>query len=583
MRKEIVIVIVAGIIIFLNNRIYSQKNIHFPAELNYKQTQTGGSVTAFDKTGKSLFRVSVLPADTNTTYYYPLNQAEEQKNFSYFTNAQYFNLSFSVTSSIAVSNMRYRILRGNAADSTQWNPVNGRMVKQNEPDGTFTTNIFMDPVICNNEVVTIQLYNTKDPENILTQIVSTKVIEKPSVFGVYEERFERKETAGDGSVVASVSGATIGLRYITLYKKEQDQKAEITSGNLILITNNTPLIFQTYIIRNIRGQVDTIAIKTKWVKFKPVSGFFDHLFETGAINWSKGDAYYTSLPIEFITTVGTYKILVVPGFLRSAGSNKLVRSFPDKEVTIEYSVHPPENTFLDILLLLSVLGILALPIIAYILIKKNRQKKKLQKQEQLTREARLKLESIRAQLNPHFVYNALSGIQNLLHKQDNRAADNYLTKFSRLSRKVLENAEKDLIPIEEEIGLLDDYLQMEQMRFGFGYAIKIDEAIDKVNTEIPVMLVQPFVENAVKHAMPFAGKNGYICINFKKELNSLLIAVKDNGKGFDTKGASGKGSVLSKNRISLLNEVYTITPVRLKTTSDSNGTGVLITLNDWLA
>ncbi len=560
----------------------SQINIQFPSGLTYKQTQTEGGVAAFNKTGKCLFRISILPADTNATHYYPLHPVEEQKNFSYFPNTQNVNLSFFVASSIPVSNMRYRVLRKNSSDSTQWSPVNGKMTKQNEPDGTFTTNIFMGPVICNNDVVTIQLYNVEDPENILTQDVSTKAIEAPSIFGVYEERFERKETASDGSAVSTVSGATVGLRYITLYRKEKDQKADITGGNLFLITNNTPLIFETYIIRDIRGRVDTIALKTKWKKFKPLTGFFDHLFEKGAINWSKGDAYQTSLPIEFINTVGTYKILVVPGFMQSAGSSKSVRSFPDKVTTIEYRVLPPENNILEILILLSGFGVLALPVIAYILIKKKRQKKKLQRQEQLTKEARLKLESIRAQLNPHFVYNALSGIQNLVNKNDNAAANSYLTKFSRLSRKVLEDAEKDLVTIEDEVKLLNDYLQMEQMRFGFAYSISVEEDIDQTNTEIPTMLLQPFVENAVKHAMQ-AVDSGRIKIKFEKAGKSVLVTIGDNGKGFNVNTALGTGSALSKNRISLLNEVYSSTPVILDVRSGENGTTILLTLNDWLA
>ncbi|SDD92281.1 sensor histidine kinase [Niabella drilacis] len=196
--------------------------------------------------------------------------------------------------------------------------------------------------------------------------------------------------------------------------------------------------------------------------------------------------------------------------------------------------------------------------------------------------SKLRLQSVRNQLNPHFVYNALAGIQNLLNKNDNRRANEYLTRFSRISRRVLEDAEKDLVTIEDEVKLLNDYLQMEQMRFGFEYSIQVDEAIDQTNTEIPAMLLQPFVENAVKHAMP-AVADGCIGIALEKRGKSILVKIRDNGKGFNVHSASGTGSALSKNRISLLNEVYSNTPMILDVQSGEDGTTILLTLNDWLA
>lgn len=230
-----------------------------------------------------------------------------------------------------------------------------------------------------------------------------------------------------------------------------------------------------------------------------------------------------------------------------------------------------------------VAGVVIFVLLMLFVIISRRQKRKLKYQEQQAREAKLRLQSIRSQLNPHFVYNALAGIQNLLNKKENDAANIYLTKFSRLSRKVLEDADKDLIPLTEEIGLLDDYLQMEQFRFGFGYTITVDNDIDTNNTEVPTMLVQPFVENAVKHGM-VSLKNGHINIRFGKERKNIMVVIEDNGAGFDAVAkAEGVGLSLSKNRISLLNEIYTDTPVLLQVKSGATGTTVMITLNDWLA
>ncbi|MCF3110347.1 histidine kinase [Niabella sp. CC-SYL272] len=212
----------------------------------------------------------------------------------------------------------------------------------------------------------------------------------------------------------------------------------------------------------------------------------------------------------------------------------------------------------------------------------RRSRRKIAGIEMEKQMSKLRLQSVRNQLDPHFVYNALAGIQNLLNKKDNKSANDYLTRFSRLSRKVLEDAEKDLITIEDEVGLLNDYLQMEQMRFGFAYSIYVDETIDQTNTEIPAMLLQPFVENAVKHAMPEVD-GGCIGIRFERTDKSVLVRIRDNGKGFNVAAASGTGSWLSKNRISLLNKVYVDTPVLLDLRSGESGTTVLLTLKEWLA
>ncbi|MBC9934445.1 sensor histidine kinase [Chitinophaga qingshengii] len=228
-------------------------------------------------------------------------------------------------------------------------------------------------------------------------------------------------------------------------------------------------------------------------------------------------------------------------------------------------------------------GLVSLVLLTLFVVVRRKQKRKLKYQEQQTREAKLRLQSIRSQLNPHFVYNALAGIQNLMNKNDNAAANTYLNRFSRLSRRVLEDADRDLITVEEEITLLDDYLKMEQLRFGFVYTITVDNRIDAVNTEIPSMLVQPFVENAVKHGMVTL-KEGHVSVRFENTAKGIKVVIEDNGTGFDLAAATeGVGLELSKNRISLLNEVYKHTPVSLQVGSGETGTTITITLNDWLA
>ncbi len=124
---------------------------------------------------------------------------------------------------------------------------------------------------------------------------------------------------------------------------------------------------------------------------------------------------------------------------------------------------------------------------------------------------------------------------------------------------------------------------MEQLRFGFQYIITASSDLDVENIEIPAMLLQPFVENAVKHGIAGKGNDGKIEISFIKQETDLILSVKDNGNGFDVeKDYAGLGLALTKNRISLLNSIYKETTFLLEMKADANGTLIRIKINQWL-
>jgi len=219
-----------------------------------------------------------------------------------------------------------------------------------------------------------------------------------------------------------------------------------------------------------------------------------------------------------------------------------------------------------------------------VLILNNRKKKAakiLAHKSQEKEIAKLQLESVRSQLNPHFLFNALAGIQNLMNKNDTDNANRYLIKFARLTRNVLDH--KELITLTSEKTLLDDYLQMEQLRFGFQYQITASSDLDVENIEIPAMLLQPFVENAVKHGIAEKGNDGKIEIGFTAQLTDLILSIKDNGSGFDVaQNYEGLGLALTKNRISLLNSIYKENQFLLDMKADANGAVIKIKLSQWL-
>ena len=244
----------------------------------------------------------------------------------------------------------------------------------------------------------------------------------------------------------------------------------------------------------------------------------------------------------------------------------------------------PENQFplwlkMNFPYILCFLFIIALAINNYIvdLSYERKLKQSIQEKESVN----LKLRAIRSQLNPHFMFNALTSIQGLMNKNDIPAANHYLTLFANLTRKVLNTTDQDLISLEDELKIQEDYLQMEQLRFGFQYQITVGEDINIANTEIPAMLLQPFVENAVKHGAASLQQNGSIQVQVNKQGNNLVLSVTDNGKGFDKEKVTQKegslGLKLSEERIALLNQVNPDQPVVLNIDSKQTGTTITIT------
>lgn len=159
--------------------------------------------------------------------------------------------------------------------------------------------------------------------------------------------------------------------------------------------------------------------------------------------------------------------------------------------------------------------------------------KERQKAELSRRFAELKLQALRAQMNPHFVFNTINSIQYFISSDERTSAFEYLSKFSKLMRKMLENAEKSTVPLADELDSLRLYLQLESLRFEgkFEYAIHVDPGLDLHNTEVPTMLIQPFVENAIQHGLKFKRSHGYLDIRLHLVGQAIECLIEDNGIG----------------------------------------------------
>jgi LytS/YehU family sensor histidine kinase len=180
----------------------------------------------------------------------------------------------------------------------------------------------------------------------------------------------------------------------------------------------------------------------------------------------------------------------------------------------------------------------------------------------------LALKSMRSQMNPHFIFNALNSVNSFIAVNDERNANRYLSEFSALMRSVLENSDEDFIPLTKEIELLELYVKLEHNRFKekFDYQIKVDESINLDQFSIPPMLLQPYIENAIWHGLRYKKEKGNLEISIlKKDTETVVISIIDDGIGrkksqeIKTKNQlkqKSKGMSTIKNRITILNDMY---------------------------
>ncbi len=144
------------------------------------------------------------------------------------------------------------------------------------------------------------------------------------------------------------------------------------------------------------------------------------------------------------------------------------------------------------------------------------------------------LAALKAQMNPHFVGNAIIAVQNLILQEKKEDALHYLNDFSKLTRHALENSKKETISLKEEVEFLEHYFHLEQLRYPnkFDFEITIDQSIDDPGYErIPPMMVQPFVENAIKHGLHFKHDKGFVKVVFQLIDANLRCTIEDNGVG----------------------------------------------------
>jgi LytS/YehU family sensor histidine kinase len=197
-----------------------------------------------------------------------------------------------------------------------------------------------------------------------------------------------------------------------------------------------------------------------------------------------------------------------------------------------------------------------------------------------------KLEALRAQINPHFTFNAINSIQNYIIDEDTDNALHYLGVFSKLIRQTLENSFEKFVPLNLELDFLHNYISVQQIRFDTVKVFwNVSENINVFKIGIPPLIIQPYIENVFEHAFDNSIEDQNVEVNFKIQSNQLICEVVDNGigiqKGKNSSLHRSRGLEITKSRFDLMNEdlksnEFQIDFFNLKEVSDRKGTLIRI-------
>jgi two-component system, sensor histidine kinase YesM len=227
----------------------------------------------------------------------------------------------------------------------------------------------------------------------------------------------------------------------------------------------------------------------------------------------------------------------------------------EKEKTLKDELISKKNTFNYFLM-----GSIALLLLFFGLIVKALYSIKTKNKE-------IALQSLRREMNPHFIFNSLNSVNQFISQNKELEANKYLTSYSHLMRNMMENSNKDFVTLSNEMDQLKKYLDLEHLRFHdkFDYGILVDENLDTETTFVPNMIIQPHLENAIWHGLRYRETKGVLLLKFGLSDGKINIIIDDNGIGL-TKSAAlktqnqkvhqSRGLTNTKERIGLLNELY---------------------------
>jgi len=379
----------------------------------------------------------------------------------------------------------------------------------------------------------------------------------------------------------------------------------VVNNKLLIGTTNQFIRFNLEALKNTRNNISNLYVKKIEINEKelnlntiktlnpwtniPYSDFKlpfyknSIIFYFDLIKYIRSDKTFIGYKLENQVTVMESQTMdgkivfqnLKPGNYRLRINTDSNNEVPEQEFFIPFSVEKPlwlKWWFLAILII-SISAIIWLMIKQYSKYIKKQEQKRIDIAEKITE---FELKALRAQMNPHFIFNAINSIQNYMLDNNVDMALNYLSDFAKLIRLTLDNVSKKEIPVEQELNYLKYYINLEQMRFDKNIETEIilppDYDYNKVL--IPPMILQPFVENAIKHGFIHKKTGGLIKLHFEINTNNILkCIIEDNGIGRvkakelnkNTKTHQSKGIFITNERFALLNQTRQRKGYQIKT------------------
>ncbi len=260
----------------------------------------------------------------------------------------------------------------------------------------------------------------------------------------------------------------------------------------------------------------------------------------------------------------------------------------EKSIRVKIETYFYKKTWFIILVILCIAGIIFSLYLARIKRIRKEEKTKTALHEQL---AETRMEALRSQMNPHFIFNSLNSINRYIIKNDAQTSSLYLTRFAKLMRLVMDNSRHKTITLANELEALKLYIELEIFRFEnkFEYTIHVGNEVETETIQIPPLIIQPFVENAIWHGLLHKEGGGKLEINIHQTPDLLLIKVSDNGigrakakelKGDKNQTRNSLGIKLTEERIQFMNENMAQNTIQITDLTDENGqaAGTCVTL-----
>jgi LytS/YehU family sensor histidine kinase len=205
-----------------------------------------------------------------------------------------------------------------------------------------------------------------------------------------------------------------------------------------------------------------------------------------------------------------------------------------------------------------------------------------------TKNKKIALQSLRREMNPHFIFNSLNSVNQFIAQNNELEANKYLTSYSNLMRNMMETSNKDFISLSNELEQIKKYLDLEHLRFQdkFDYEIVVDEKLDADAILVPNMLIQPHLENAIWHGLRYRETKGKLKVAFTEENQLIKVSIEDDGIGVEKskelktqnqKVHESRGLKNVEERINLLNDLYH-QQISYSISSGTGGNGTMVTL-----